>query len=114
MRKSTEIAQIFEQQVFIAFYDKARNKLYLHSTDDQFCHKDVTNLIDESLVYDNKPCVTVYSDQQPKKEKDSGLPEFLLPEYESSIASNTKRLARRKKMKMRVRFEDKNSPVLSP
>ena len=70
MRKSSEISTIFDQQVFIAFYDKARNKLYLHSTDDQFSHKDVTRLIDESLINGNRqPCVTVYSDQA-RKEKD--------------------------------------------
>lgn len=67
-KKARELSQIFGYEVFTAMYDKKRNKLFLHSTNSKFCHKDVAKLLEESIQNANtKPCVSVYDDDHVKE-----------------------------------------------
>lgn len=91
---------MFDQHVFIAFYDQKKNKLFLSSTNAQFCHKDVARLIDESIKHCNtNPCVTVYDDVYDREE---GLPLYLRPDKveENSFEQNEKKYYKKRTLKL--------------
>ena len=54
----------------MAFYVRRLRKLYLYSTDAQFCHKDVAKLIDESVENGlTRPKITVYDSNTENEDK---------------------------------------------
>jgi hypothetical protein len=89
-KKARELSQIFGYEVFTAMYDKKRNKLFLHSTNSKFCHKDVAELLAESIQNANtKPCVSVYDEDHVREQ---GLPQYLLPEEPQVVKSDSRKM----------------------